>query len=63
MHSHGGDPTWSLRAKQPTDFITEALPSSSWVVELVNSDKRAGKPCLQRKRLRTMPKALLQLVR
>ncbi|MFN9693988.1 MAG: ISAs1 family transposase [Synechococcaceae cyanobacterium] len=66
-HGHGRDTTWSLGAKQAPDFITEAWPGSSWIVELVVSGKRAGKPSLQRHlfltSLRTTPKALLQLVR
>ena len=66
-HGHGRDTTWTLRAKQAPDFITEAWPGSSWIVELVVSGKRDGKPSLQRHllltSLRTTPKALLQLVR
>jgi len=65
--SHGRDTTWILRAKQAPDFINEAWPGSSWIVELVVSGKRHGKPSLQRHlfltSLRTTPKALLQLVR
>ena len=66
-HGHGRETTWTLRAKQAPDFITEAWPGSSWIVELVVSGKCAGKPSLQRHlfltSLRTTPKALLQLVR
>ena len=66
-HGHGRETTWTLRARQAPDFITEAWPGSSWIVELVVSGKRAGKPSLQRHlfltSLRTTPKALLQLVR
>jgi hypothetical protein len=67
-HGYGRDTTWSLRAKQVTDFITEAwLPGSRWIIVLVVNCKRAGKPSLQRHllltSLRTTPKALLQLVR
>ena len=62
---HGRETTWTLRAKQAPDFITEAWPGSRWIVELVVSGKRAGKPSLQRhlfpNRLRTTPKVLLQL--
>lgn len=66
--AHGRDTTWTLRARQAPDFITEAWPGSSWIVELVVSGKRAGKPSLQQHlllltSLRTTPKALLQLVR
>jgi hypothetical protein len=43
-HGHGRDTTWSLRAKQAPYFITEDWPGSSWIVELVISGKRAGKP-------------------
>ncbi len=66
-HGHGRDTAWTFRAKQAPDFITEAWPGSSWIVELVVSCKRAGKPSLQRQlfltRLGTTPKELLQLVR
>ena len=47
-HGHGRETTWTLRAKQAPDFITEAWPGSSWIVELVVSGKRDGKPSLQR---------------
>ncbi|MCP9867559.1 ISAs1 family transposase [Cyanobium sp. Cruz-8D1] len=64
---HGRDTTWTLRAKQAPEFIVSAWPGSSWIVELVVSGKRDGKPSLQRHlfltSLRTTPKALLQLVR
>ncbi len=66
-HGHGRDTTWTLRAKQAPDVITEAWHGSSGIVELVISGNRAGKPSLQRHlfltSLRTTPKALLQLVR
>jgi predicted transposase YbfD/YdcC len=66
-HGHGRETPWTLRAKQAPDFITEAWPGSSWIVELVVSGKRDGKPSFQRHlfltSLRTTPKALLQLVR
>ena len=47
-HGHGRDATWTLRAKQAPDLITEAWPGSSWIVQLVVSGKRAGKPSPQR---------------
>ena len=66
-HAHGRDTTWTLRARQAPDVIIEAWPGSRWIVELIVSGKRAGKPSLQRHlgltSLRTTPKALLQLVR
>jgi hypothetical protein len=61
--AHGRDTTWTLRAKQAPDLITEDWPGSSWIIELVVSGKRVGKPYLQRHlfltTLRTTPKALL----
>jgi hypothetical protein len=63
----GGTPFGQLRAKQAPDFITEAWPGSSWIVQLVVSGKRAGKLSPQRYlfliSLRTTPKAQTQLVR
>ena len=47
-HGHGRETTWTLRAKQAPDFINEAWSGSSWIVELVVSGKRDGKPSLQR---------------
>lgn len=64
---HGRETTWTLRTKQTPDFITEAWPGSRWIVELVVSGKRAGKPSRQGHlfltSLRNTPKAVLQLVR
>ncbi len=66
-YGHGREISWTLRAKQAPDFITEAWPGSNWIVELVVSGKCAGKPSLQLHlfltSLRTTPKALLQQVR
>ena len=60
-HGHGRETTWTLRAKKAADFITGAWPGSTWIVEVIVSGKRAGKPSLQRHliltSLRTTPKA------
>jgi hypothetical protein len=64
-HGHGRETTWTLRAKQAADFITGAWPGSTWIVELVVSGKRAGKPSLLRNllltSLRNTPKAVLRM--
>jgi predicted transposase YbfD/YdcC len=66
-HDHGRETTWTRRAEQAPDFITESWPGSDWIVELVVSGKRPGEPSLQRHlfltSLRTTPKAMLQQVR
>jgi len=56
------------RAKQAPDFINEAWPGSSWIVELVVSGQASWQSPpssghLFLTSLRTTPKALLQLVR
>ncbi len=56
-----------LRAKQAPDHITEAWVGTSWIVEVMASGTRDGKPFratqLFLTSLRTTPEALLQLVR
>jgi predicted transposase YbfD/YdcC len=65
--SHGRDITWTLRAKQAPAPIAQAWFGTSWIVEVVASGRRAGKPFeathLFLTSLRTTPEALLQLVR
>jgi predicted transposase YbfD/YdcC len=65
--SHGRDITWTLRAKQAPEHITEAWIGTSWIVEVVARGIRDGKPFhathLFLTSLRTTPDALLQLVR
>jgi predicted transposase YbfD/YdcC len=64
---HGRDITWTLRAKQAPEHITEAWIGTSWIVELVAEGTRDGNPFrathLFLTSLRTTPEALLQLVR
>jgi predicted transposase YbfD/YdcC len=64
---HGRDITWMLRAKQAPGHITEAWIGTSWIVEVMASGTRDGKPFgtihLFLTSLRTTPEALLQLVR
>jgi len=52
-HGHRRETTWTLRAKNAADFITGAWPGSTWIVEVIVSGKRAGKPSLQRNLLLT----------
>ena len=65
--SHGRDITWTLRAKEAPEHIREAWIGTSWIVEVVATGSRDGKPFrathLFLTSLRTTPEALLQLVR
>ncbi len=65
--SHGRDITWTLRAKQAPEPITETWIGTSWIVEVVARGTRDGKHFhathLFLTSLRTTPEALLQLVR
>jgi hypothetical protein len=74
--SHGRNITWMLRAKQAPEHIRENWIGTSWIVEVMATGTRAGKPfqathlcCFMRRTsrcdtsLRTTPEALLQLVR
>ena len=65
--SHGRDITWTLRAKQAPEHISEAWIGTSWIVEVCATGTRDGKPfCathLFLTSLRSTPEALLQLVR
>jgi predicted transposase YbfD/YdcC len=64
---HGRDITWTLRAKQAPEHISEAWIGTSWIVEVMASGARDGKPFQARHlfltSLRTTPETLLQLVR
>ena len=64
---HGRDITWTLRAKAAPEHIREAWIGTSWIVEVMASGTRDGKPFhathLFLTSLRTAPEALLQLVR
>ena len=74
--SYGRDTTWTLRARQAPDHITQAWIGTSWIIEVIATGSRDGKAfqathhflfSLRTSRcdtsLRTTPEALLQLVR
>jgi hypothetical protein len=65
--SHGRDITWTLRAKQAPEHISETWIGTSWIVEVVAEGTRDGKPFrathLFLTSLRTTPEGLLRLVR
>jgi hypothetical protein len=58
---------WTLRARNATDAIRERWVGASWIVELVSTGWRDGKPFRHvhffKTTLRTSPKELLRLVR
>ena len=64
---HGRDTTWILRAREAPEHIKENWPGSSWIVELITTGSRNGKPTEQAHyfltTLRISPKAMLRLVR
>jgi hypothetical protein len=74
--SHGRQVRWTLRARNATGAIRERWAGASWIIELVGTGRRDGKPfhhvhlfiVIQRTSrcdttLRTSPKAMLRLVR
>jgi hypothetical protein len=65
--SHGRQVRWTLRARNGTEFIRNRWSGASWIIELVSTGHRDGKPFEQvhysLTTLRTSPKALLSLVR
>jgi hypothetical protein len=65
--SHGRQVRWTLRARHATDAIRERWVGATWIVELVSTGWRDGKPFHHVHffitTLRTRPKALLRLVR
>jgi hypothetical protein len=65
--SHGRDITWTLRAKQAPEHISETWFGTSWIVEVRVTGSRDSKPFqathLFLTSLRTTPGALLRLVR
>jgi hypothetical protein len=65
--SHGRAITWTLRAKQAPEHISEAWIGTSWIVEVAASGTRDGKPFhaphLFLSSLRTTPEALLRMIR
>jgi hypothetical protein len=64
---HGRVITWTLRAKAAPEHIRGAWIGTCWIVEVMASGTRDGKPFhathLFLTILRTTPEALLQLVR
>ena len=64
---HGRDITWTLRAKHAPEHIREVWIGTSWIVEVTALGTRDGKPFRATHRFftspRTIPEALLQLVR
>jgi predicted transposase YbfD/YdcC len=64
---HSRDSSWTLRAKQAPEHISEAWIGTSWTVEVTVSGTRDGRAFqathLFLTSLRTTPEALLQLVR
>lgn len=65
--SHGRRVLWELRARNATEAIRERWIGASWIIELVSSGQRDGKPFRHVHyfitTMRTSPKALLRLVR
>jgi hypothetical protein len=41
---HGRDTTWTLRAREATEAIRTDWPDASWIVEMVTTGTRDGKP-------------------
>jgi predicted transposase YbfD/YdcC len=64
---HGREITWAMRAKEAPEHIKDTWPGTAWMVELVASGTREGKPFKARHlfltSLRTCPEALLRLIR
>jgi len=64
---HGRNTLWELSAKEAPEHIKADWPGSGWIVELLASGSRDGKPFKARHlfitSLRTTPKALLRLIR
>ena len=64
---HGRDITWTLQAKEAPEHIREEWVGTSWIVEVVTTGQRDGKPFNARHlfltSIRTTPEALLRLVR
>ena len=64
---HGRQVRWTLRARNATEAICQCWAGASWIIELVSTGHRHGKPFQQvhyfLTTLRASPKALLRLVR
>ena len=64
---HGREITWTMQAKEAPEHIKADWPGSAWIVELLASGSRDGKPFQARHlfitSLRTTPEALLRLIR
>ena len=65
--SHGRYVRWTLRARNVSEAIRERWAGASWIMELVSTGRRDGKPFDHLHyfitTLRTSPQALLRLVR
>ncbi len=65
--THGRYVRWTLRARNASKAIRERCAGASWIIELVSTGRRDGKPFHHVHffitTLRTSPKALLRLVR
>jgi len=65
--SHGRQVRWTLRARNATGPIRERWAGASWIIELVSTGRRDGKPFhhvhLFITTLHTTPKVLLRLFR
>jgi hypothetical protein len=65
--SHGRDITWTLRAREAPEPISQAWIGTSWIVEVGTEGARGGKPFrathLFLTSLRTTPEGLLRLLR
>ena len=65
---HGRDTVWELRAKEAPEHIRANWPGSAWIVEVITDTlTRKGKRSVRRHlfltSVRTMPQALLRLIR
>lgn len=65
--SHGRQVLWELRARNATEAIRERWIGANWIIALVSSGQRDGKPFRHVHQvittMRTCPKGLLHLVR
>jgi len=64
---HGRKITWAMWAKEAPEQIKGAWPGTAWMVELVTTGTREGKPVKAKRMfltsLRICPEALIQLIR
>jgi hypothetical protein len=60
--SHGHQVHWQLRARNATDTIRQRWAGASWIIELVSTGRRNGKPFHHLHKFITTLQALLQLM-